>query len=87
MIYGKRREVLAMKELKIPFDTERKYDINLFYNRTSSLKEFDQTALDLTTEVLCGAEIGFSEGDNVLVSIEKKENYISIKIDDSQLEE
>ena len=38
-------------------------------------------------EVLCGAETGFSEGNNVLVSIEKKENYISIKRDDSQLEE
>ena len=80
-------EVIEMKELKIPFDKTRKSDINLYFSRTNSLKQFDQTELDLTAEVLCGAEIGFHEGKKTLVSIEKKENYISIKIDDSQLEE
>ena len=79
--------MIELKELKIPFDKTRKTDINLYFSRTNSLKQFDQTVLDLTAEVLCGAEIGFHEGKNTLVSIEKKEDYILIKVDDSQLEE
>lgn len=78
-----------MKGLKIYFDKERGENINLYSKKTNPTESVDKNIMNLVAEVLCGAEIGFRENfkENPLVSIEKKENYILIKIDEFQIGE